>query len=144
MPLVEPFVPSWAMGLFARDTPEQLAARVAEKWDLTGRLPFPKWEVLCPTCRSPHQKLRYWKFHTYLTAEKTTPYRCDVGFKCRECSYVYIFGVATNREMNEFWGLHNTVTDKEALSGMKPQQSDPREWATYREALGLEAEVVDI
>lgn len=120
------------------DKQKELLDRVARRWHLDGRVPLPKGEwMYCGACGAgpPSQHLRSWRFGQYgENAEKTWRYRCDVAFKCTDCSLVYVFGVATPQEMSDFWGTHTEITyrewdrfDEEEFLAHKAEQEAARE-----------------
>ena len=81
---------------------EQLMGRVERRWDLSGDTPVPKWDIQCPVCGSTELRKQRHRFHKRPEGWKTNPYRCDMHYKCADCSYILNpFGVPTPREMNE-------------------------------------------
>ena len=83
--------------IFPSFDPETVLKRVQEKWDLSGDFPLPKWDIRCPVCGSPHVQARNWQFAYQYNSP--TKYRCNVSFKCTECSAVWIHGVVITEEM---------------------------------------------
>lgn len=82
------------MSLLASPSAEQVLARTAEWWDLSGPLPMPRGEWLrCPVCGDGDVQLRHWVFHER-PKPHTLPYRCDVRLKCRRCAALWAHGVA--------------------------------------------------
>lgn len=81
------------MDLFPEGQAEGLEV---EKWDLSGPLPIPTWDLACPVCGAKRSEGaiigRAWKFHTRQTATPH-PWRCDVSFKCASCAAVWAHGV---------------------------------------------------
>lgn len=68
-------------------------AATRRHWDLDVPLPVPVGDWLaCPVCRSAGPRIRWWRYHLRGKSE-TTPYRCDVSFKCVECGAVWMHGV---------------------------------------------------
>lgn len=117
-------IPNHAMRFFWTDPSySSVLERVAEFWDLSGRLPVPleASDLFCHVCGHDQVRILTWKFHQYNSKDgKTTPFRCDVRTKCTVCSHVMVFGVATPQEMNEYWGFKTEITDREALRGVEP------------------------
>ncbi len=100
-------------------------ARIAERWDLTGDLPTPKWDVTCPVCSARMSDRliqgRLWSFHKR-SAQSKNPHRCDVSFKCRTCSYVLMFGVVVPQEMYNRRAAHTAHSWREVHSILKKAQ----------------------
>lgn len=71
--------------------------KVSERWDLTGLLPIPKWNLKCDQCGKTHEdgaiQLRSWSFAVVPWGKSKNTHRCDVSFKCRECSLIFYYGV---------------------------------------------------
>ena len=92
---------------------EEVFRRVKERWDLTGPLPVPKWDVTCPICLAKMSEKglqgRIWNFHMR-GPDSRFPHRCDVSFKCRHCSFVMTFGVVVPEAM------HNKARTKSGYS----------------------------
>ncbi len=88
---------------YAEEDKETILARVQERWDLDGELPIPKWDVTCPSCQakmSDHNlQGRIWNLHKRNDGASKIPFRCDVSFKCRICSFVMVYGVIITEEM---------------------------------------------
>lgn len=72
--------------------------RVKARWDFSRRLPYPKWKVRCPCCDSQDTIIRNWTFNTRETGGKT-PFRCNVGIKCTDCSMAWIHGLVVPEEV---------------------------------------------
>lgn len=68
-------------------------AATAKHWDTSHAVPYPRpgW-LVCPVCRDPNPRLRWWRFHQRAKS-RTTPYRCDVSWKCIACACVWMHGV---------------------------------------------------
>lgn len=77
---------------------ETVLAATNARWDLTKRLPVPQnnW-MMCPICWMREPRIRFWRYHTRDNSE-TTPYRCDVSFKCTDCAFVWLHGVVVSEE----------------------------------------------
>ena len=86
-------------------TLEQVETRVRGFWDLSNGFPMPRNTLLCPVCRSPEVGIKHCRFFKVNHKPKTTPYRCDVSFKCFNCSAVWMHGVPVPKEA--FKCLHN-------------------------------------
>ena len=126
-------VPDWARGpYFTSPDGESVQARFHARWQIENNLPYPRlgW-MRCPMCSSKDIRLRYWKFHQNHDPSKKYPYRCDIGWKCQVCAMVWIHGVATPKEVNEYWGYKVEITDKEALAGVEPNH-DTTKWDGLR------------
>lgn len=69
------------------------------RWDIDGVLPvpLPGW-LACPVCRAEEIQAREWMFHVR-KGSHANPYRCDVSFKCCDCSAVWWHGVAVPQAM---------------------------------------------
>lgn len=79
-------------------SPDRVLAAVRERWDLSGPLPVPRGEWLaCPVCRSGRPQPRYWLWHRK-SSGTPLPFRCDVAFKCVECSAGWVHGVAVDED----------------------------------------------
>ena len=79
--------------IFPDVPPGQVHDAVARHWDLSGPYPVPVgrwiWCRVCGTDRAP--QARWWRWH--LRTAGTIGHRCDVAFKCVECSAVWQFGI---------------------------------------------------
>lgn len=82
-------------------SPAQLLERVERRWDLSGPVPVPRWDVECPSCRGTEVALRQCSFHYRHKTGSKSPWRCDVSFKCLECSLTFTFGVPVPQGMYE-------------------------------------------
>lgn len=78
-----------------RETAEEVLARVLLRWDFSSGFPMPKWEVKCPCCGAADAQMRHVTYHE---RPGKTRYRVDVGFKCRECSMVWVHGIVCPEE----------------------------------------------
>jgi hypothetical protein len=77
---------------------EAVLAVTEQYWDTSGKLPVPRGEWLqCPVCQTAEPRIRFWRYHTREKSE-TTPYRCDVSFKCVGCAFVWLHGVVVSEE----------------------------------------------
>ena len=82
---------------------------VSAMWDFSTDFPLPKFPIHCPICKALLVFFRYFRFFKRNEANKTTPYRCDVGTKCYNCSAVLpTFGVVITEEL---FRLHCPTTD---------------------------------
>lgn len=79
---------------------EKLLEEVSKMWRF-GSLPYPRWEIVCPFCKSNKLQVRFWGFHK--KPPPSYPYRCDLWVKCTKCTAVFDFGVAIPREMFLKW-----------------------------------------
>jgi len=79
---------------------DQLLKRVSQMWEFKS-FPYPKFEIICPICKSNEIQVRYWGFHK--KQPPSYPYRCDLWVKCSKCSHVFEFGVAVPKEMYLKW-----------------------------------------
>jgi hypothetical protein len=86
------------MNLFPQFDAQTVQMRVEQYWDLSDKVPIPKFQPTCAVCGSDEILLKSWSFHQRKTGSHN-PYRCDVRFKCTVCSYVWFHGVAVPREM---------------------------------------------
>ncbi len=78
-----------------QDTAEDIMARVAARWDLSAPLPVPRpgW-LRCPVCRAPDVIPKEWRtIRIREPAGHRFPFRCDVSFKCLDCSAVWVHGL---------------------------------------------------
>lgn len=102
----------------------EVMAAVTARWDLAGVLPVPRGEWLaCPVCRAGRPQPRYWRWHRR-SGTPTIPGRCDVSFKCVDCSAVWTHGVpidadtferrATKVNRQIWWREARTLMDREA------------------------------
>lgn len=84
-------------------THDEVLARVERRWDTSGVLPVPRGDwVHCPMCGSRDMHLRWWRF--FERPGGTVRHRCDVSFKCTDCSLVqYPFGVPLPPEAWRRW-----------------------------------------
>lgn len=73
--------------------------RVRESWDLDRELPVPKFDLQCPICNCGQIQLRQYSFHYRHKTGSRNPYRCDVSFKCTQCSLVWTHGVVVPEAM---------------------------------------------
>lgn len=82
----------------------QVLAAVEARWDLTGPFPIPRGTWLrCPVCGAGDPQPRYWRFWER-SGTPTIRYRCDVSFKCVDCSALYpTFGVPLP---DDYWHQH--------------------------------------
>lgn len=71
---------------------------VAEVWDFTYTVPYPKIQFACPVCRHDQILAKDWKYHKRTDTGSAHPYRCDVAFKCTRCSHVWWHGVRVPKE----------------------------------------------
>lgn len=77
-------------------------SRVQAHWDLSGPFPVPRFTPVCSQ-DAPHPTvIRGCIFH-----QRSGGYRCDVMFKCVDCSNTIAFGVVIDKEM---W--HRATTAK--------------------------------
>lgn len=75
-------------------TRNEIEYRVDSMWEFTP-FPVPKWVIQCPVCRSCEVFIKQCSFFK----RKENDYRCDVTFKCTNCSYVWTHGVVVPREI---------------------------------------------
>ncbi len=78
-------------------SPAEVRTRVERRWDLSGPFPAPRWTIECPCCRSTEVRLRQCSFHK--REQSPAPHRCDVSFKCTDCSLAFSFGVPIPERM---------------------------------------------
>jgi hypothetical protein len=100
MPKLELISPA-GQNLSPAFTSEEIEVRAGEHWDLTGPLPLPKFEVVCPVCRSNEVQLRLFARTTQRKGGSKHPYRVNVSFKCTLCSCVWWHGVWVPKAMWE-------------------------------------------
>lgn len=72
--------------------------RVNTAWDTSGRVPVPRRQFYCPVCRSSYLLAKDFRFHEKKRGNPSNPYRCDVQFKCCDCSMVWAHGVRLSAE----------------------------------------------
>ena len=108
---------------YSTEDQEDVLARVREKWDLSGPLPLPKWDITCPMCQAKMSEGliqgRMWNLHERNTGG-TVSGRCDVGFKCRVCSFVMTFGVLIPKEICDQRRTKSGHHWREVLAIFKP------------------------
>lgn len=77
---------------------ETVLAATNRRWDLRPALVIPRdgW-LLCPICGNGMPRIRFWRYHRREQSE-TTPYRCDISFKCTDCAFVWLHGVVISEE----------------------------------------------
>jgi hypothetical protein len=79
---------------------EDIMDNVRRYWNLDGPLPIPHaWpDHSCPFGHRPVQ-FRHWQFHEAPRGPRArVPYRCDVSFKCGECSMVWVQAPALDED----------------------------------------------
>lgn len=77
---------------------EELQSDLQAHWDFeVAPFPIPKFEQACPCCGGSRILFRRAQFHHRKTGT-SHPYRCDVHFKCRACSFAWLFGVVVPKE----------------------------------------------
>ena len=95
------------MGIFPNVPLDEVLRRTAEHWDMDGAYPVPRGDWLrCPVCGSADAQGRAWRYHRPQHAV-TTPYRCDVTFKCTQCACVWLHGIAVTQE---HWHAHRRTS----------------------------------
>jgi len=87
---------------------EVLYDRVRRNWDIEKPLPRPRFTPRCGTCGSTD--IQVVQYHFFLRPESVHLYRCDVKMKCRDCSMVWIHGIAVPNSVFERHGetVYNT------------------------------------
>lgn len=73
--------------------------RVDLHWDLRWPAPVPREIPPCPVCPDGRAVAKDWRFHSVAVAGSPRPWRCDVRFKCVDCSAVWQHGVAIPEAM---------------------------------------------
>jgi len=75
--------------------------RCAAFWDMSnGILPIPRRELNCPSCRKRELTARRIRWRKLFPGEGSQfKFRCDLGFKCMNCSAVVYHGIVIPREM---------------------------------------------
>ena len=79
-------------------TQDEVAIRVDKFWSFESGFPQPKTELPCPVCRSSQGIIKDFRF---FKRGGPTPnkFRCDVVFKCTECSMQWAHGVPISEEL---------------------------------------------
>lgn len=81
---------------------DEVLDRVGARWDLDQPVPVPIGDWLaCPVCRTPEPQPRYWLFLD--RSGHAIAYRCDIGFKCTDCSAVWVHGLAIPERVFRPW-----------------------------------------
>lgn len=86
------------------ESEQEVLARVQRVWDLSGEQPEHRPGLIkCPACRASDIQQRHTRFflrrHKMDPEQHASPYRCDVSFKCRVCSMVWLHGVVVPKDM---------------------------------------------
>jgi hypothetical protein len=102
------------MNLFPQFDAQTVQMRVEQYWDLSDKVPIPKFQPTCAACGSDEILLKSWSFHK---RKSQNPFRCDARFKCTVCSYVWFHGVAVPREMYLNQGSKLVTHYKDYLRG---------------------------
>jgi hypothetical protein len=96
---------SWQQ-LFPSIDREQIQQRIQSLWDLTGRLPVPRFAEYyqCPSCYHVGLHARLWRLFVRRAAEPGRfSHRCDVSLKCAWCGLTSAYGVPlTEQQYFEF------------------------------------------
>lgn len=98
--------------VFPEFTIEETMNRIHSKWEMSGPVPLPKFEVKCPVCSEKKPLLKGALFHTRRKVS-SNPFRCDVKFKCIECSFVWAHGLVVPREMAVQHDFNRTIHFRE-------------------------------
>jgi len=79
--------------IFPAYSEEEVLNRVSKAWTIEEGdvFPLPKFVVECPVCKSVDIQARNWQFT--LKDSGGNKYRCNVSFKCTQCSAVWTHGV---------------------------------------------------
>lgn len=110
--------------MISRFAPDDVHARVAKRWDFNGPLPQPTpgW-LRCPICGDEQPTPRYWRFHQ--RPASSVRWRCDVSFKCTDCSHVWVHGIplpdAVGEQSGVAEGSVRHISRREAERIMKGQ-----------------------
>lgn len=75
-------------------------------WEWRAGLPFPRYRPLCPQCERRDTLIRQWTFRSranekLANVESPRLGRCDVSFKCPNCSMVWFHGIVITDEQYE-------------------------------------------
>ncbi len=70
---------------------EEIEKNIDNHWEIYKNFLFPKFIIKCPICGSEKVILKQERF--FRRDEGRMKYRCDIAFKCSECSNVWWFGV---------------------------------------------------
>ena len=87
----------------SENSADGIMVTVRQHWDLDGKLPVPVglW-LQCPVCRSVNVLLREWRIgrrnQPRGAERRRLPFRCDVSFKCLECSAVWPHGIPLDEQ----------------------------------------------
>lgn len=77
---------------YFRDMPtEEVHERVAQRWDVSGRFPLPRFALCCPACGQLEVIYSQCYFHD--RKDSPSQHRVDVQCKCTICSHAFVFGV---------------------------------------------------
>ena len=103
--------------LFPEISRDTVLKRIEENWDFTYGIPLPKFDLICPICKSSEVMARAWKYHKRV-GSKTSPYRCDFSAKCTRCSFVMTWGVLLTLDQYE----HPNWTEKSMWTWRRVQK----------------------
>jgi len=105
---------------------KEIWERVENHWDLSGIFPRPPWNKpwCCPQCRSQQIFIKGMVFNRRSGSPRG--YRCDVAFKCSQCSCTWVHGVPVKENM---WRYHHdkgktSYTWREIREELKGRKSD--------------------
>lgn len=73
--------------------------RCEKLWTIYDEFPLPKRQFDCPVCSDPRDNARIKHFLFHEKTVSPSKYRCDVVFKCINCSAVWVHGVVIPEEM---------------------------------------------
>lgn len=89
-----------ANDLFPIFSDEEVSERVNRMWDLSNKVPFPKFKMRCSVCGSDEILYKHAKIHNNPKQfGSKSPYRADCSFKCTNCSNVWVHGVKIPESM---------------------------------------------
>jgi len=85
--------------IFPAYSEREVLEKVSKAWTISDEdlFPLPKFIVRCPVCESEDIQARNWQF-TFKDSGGAK-YRCNVSFKCCNCSSVWTHGVVIPEEM---------------------------------------------
>ena len=83
--------------IFPAFSEKEVLERVKRAWDLSTDFPIPKFRIICPICKSEAIQARNWQFQYRDVGG--CKYRCNVSFKCTQCSHAWVHGVVIPEEL---------------------------------------------
>lgn len=85
---------------FPEFSPETTSKQVKKRWYLDRYVPWPRYMIPCPSCRSIKTFPKHWVYFKKQRSKSLNPYRCDAHMKCKICSMVWQHGVVVPESMH--------------------------------------------